>query len=123
MTTARNHWTAAILTVFFLGGTGLSVGAGEPRDSAVKRQGPLAGLPSRPGPHIDKIKALGDNAWLELGAPAADPKWGTGRGRSWGCKMPYAPVLQGAFLAGQGIHGFIKTGHFYCRSTPIGVPG
>src|SRR5262245_16072775 len=108
MTTAQNWWMAAILTVFFLGGKDSPVRADEPRDSHARRQGPLAGLPSRPGPHIDKIKALGDNAWLELGAPAADPKWGSGRGRSWGCKMPYAPDLQGAFLAGQGIHGFIK---------------
>ena len=35
---------------------------------------PLQGLPSKPGPHIEKIRKLGDNAWLELGQPAADPK-------------------------------------------------
>ena len=46
------------------------------------KKGPLAGPPSPPGPHIDKIKALGDNEWLSLGSPAADPKWGKARGRS-----------------------------------------
>jgi hypothetical protein len=72
------------------------------------KKGPLADLPSIAGPHIEKIKALGDNEWLELGAPAADPKWGKGRGRSWSSKMAYAPDLLGAFLAGQGQHGYIK---------------
>jgi hypothetical protein len=72
------------------------------------RQGPLAALPSPPGPTIDKIKALGDNEWLNLGPPAADPKWGKGRGRSWGSRMPYAPDLGGAFLNGLGVHGYIK---------------
>ena len=46
------------------------------------RKGPLADLPSKPGAHLDKIKALGDNQWVNLGAPAADPKWGKARGRS-----------------------------------------
>src|SRR5262245_37133224 len=109
MMIAQYRWTAAILAaVFFLGGPGFAAPPDAPSDRNARRQGPLAQLPSRPGPHIEKIKALGDNAWLELGPPAADPKWGNGRGRSWGCKMPYAPDLQGAFLAGQGIHGFIK---------------
>jgi hypothetical protein len=72
------------------------------------RTGPLTELPSRPGPHIDRIKALAENAWLELGAPAADPKWGRARGRSWTAKMPLAPELRGAFLAGEGVHGYTK---------------
>ena len=50
------------------------------------KKGPLAELPSKPGPHLDKIKALGDNQWVNLGAPAADPKWGKARGSSWGAK-------------------------------------
>jgi hypothetical protein len=109
----KNRWTGAILTAMLVltGGDPAPVrtSAAQPdKAKDVERRGPLAGLPSRPGPHIDKIKALGDNEWLELGAPAPDPKWGQGRGRSWGCNMPYAPDLQGAFLAGQGMHGFIK---------------
>ena len=51
---------------------------------AQDKKGPLAELPSKPGPHVEKIKALGDNEWLKLGAPAADPKWGKARGSSWG---------------------------------------
>jgi hypothetical protein len=80
-------------------------------DPAIK--GPLAGLPSQPGPHIDKIKALQDNSWLELGAPAGDPKWGRARGRSWTARMPLAPELRGAFLYGEGVHGYTKPdGHY-----------
>src|SRR5262245_35880721 len=72
------------------------------------RKGPLADRPSQPVPHIEQSKALRDNEWLNLGPPAADPKWGKGRGRSWSSKMTYAPDLQGAFLVGQGVHGFIR---------------
>lgn len=74
---------------------------------------PLAGLPSKPGPTIEKIKALGDNQWLDLGVPAADPKWGTACGRSWGSKaLVLAPDLRGAFFTGEGRHGFVKAdGH------------
>jgi len=76
-------------------------------------KGPLAGLPGQPGPHLDKIKALQDNSWLELGTPAADPKWGRARGRSWTAKMPLAPELRGAFLFGEGVHGYTKPdGHY-----------
>jgi hypothetical protein len=78
-----------------------------------KVKGPLAGLPSAPGKHIEKIRALGDNTWLELGSPAPDPKWGQARGRSWTAKMPLASELRGAFLAGLGVHGFVKPdGHY-----------
>ena len=41
-----------------------------------------AELAERDGPPR-KIKVLGDNEWLNLGSPAADPKWGKARGRSW----------------------------------------
>ena len=71
-------------------------------------KGPLAGLPGAGGPQVERLRALGDNAWLELGAPAADPKWGRARGRSWTTIMPYAPELQGAFLFGEGVHGYAK---------------
>lgn len=74
---------------------------------------PLAELPSKPGPHIEKIQALGDNAWIDLGAPTPDPKWGGARGRSWTPKMAFAPDLRGAFLCATGVHGFVKPdGHY-----------
>ncbi|MCK6471949.1 MAG: kelch repeat-containing protein [Planctomycetes bacterium] len=74
---------------------------------------PLAKLPSPPGEHIAKIKALGDNAWLDLGKPAPDPKWGGSRGRSWCPGLEYAPDLRGAFHTGEGVHAFIKPdGHY-----------
>ena len=65
---------------------------------------PLAALPSKPGPHLEKIKALGDNTWLNLGKPAPDPKFGAANGRSWSRKMAFAPDLRGAFLFGSGPH-------------------
>jgi hypothetical protein len=71
--------------------------------------GPLAELPSAPGEHIEKIKAMGDNEWLNLGAPAADPKWGKARGSSWGAKaLSLAPDKSGAFLFGEGVHAYVK---------------
>ena len=71
-------------------------------------KGPLAGLPTAPGPHVERIRALADNSWLELGAPAPDPRWGKACGRSWTTLMPYAPELQGAYLYGEGVHGYTK---------------
>ncbi len=79
----------------------------------IQAEGPLAALPSKPGPHIERIKALKDNSWLELGPPAPDPKWGRARGRSWTSEMPLAPELRGAFLQGEGRHGYTKPdGHY-----------
>jgi len=76
---------------------------------AQDKEGPLAQLPSKPGAHVEKIKALGDNEWLKLGAPAADPKWGKARGSSWGAKaMILAPDKRGAFLFGEGVHAYVK---------------
>ena len=77
-------------------------------EQRAERKGPLAELPSAPGPHIEKIKALGDNEWLNLGSPSPDPKCGRATGRSWGAKMPYAANLGGAFLMGLGPHGYVK---------------
>ena len=71
-------------------------------------KGPLAGLPSAPGVHLDKIKTLADDSWLNLGTPAPDSKYGTARGRSWTPKMPYASELRAAFLYGEGVHAFVK---------------
>ena len=73
------------------------------------KKGPLAELPSKPGPHVEKIKAMGDNEWLNLGVPAADPKWGKARGSSWGAKaLILAPDKRGAFLFGEGVHAYVK---------------
>jgi hypothetical protein len=74
--------------------------------AAEESKSPLAGLPSAAGKQLDKIKALGDDAWLNLGSPAADPKWGKGRGRSWSSRMAYAPDLKAAFLFGEGVHAW-----------------
>jgi hypothetical protein len=87
---------------------GLAAQAGEPSTAgkaAEEKKGPLAALPSKPGPHVEKIKALGDGGWLNLGRPAPDPKWGLAPGRSYTCKMAAAPDLGGAFLYGEGVHG------------------
>jgi hypothetical protein len=73
---------------------------------AAEPAAPLADLPSKPGPHIEKIKALKDNEWLNLGSPTADPKWGKGRGRGWSSRMAYAPDLKAAFLFGEGVHNW-----------------
>lgn len=71
--------------------------------------GPLAGLPSQPGPHLAQIAALGDDEWTELPQPGADPKWGRARGRSWGGRsLILAPELRGAFFYGEGKHAFVK---------------
>ena len=79
----------------------------------IQAQGALAALPSKPGPHVERIKALQDNSWLELGPPAPDAKWGRARGRSWTSEMPLAPERRGAFLQGEGRHGYTKPdGHY-----------
>ena len=85
-----------------------------PRAFAADETPPLAGLPSAPGPHIAKLEALGDNSWLELGPPAPDPEWGRARGRAWTGVMPFAPSLGGAFLYGEGVHGWFdrETGRY-----------
>ena len=86
-------------------------GSASGQDEAKK--GPLADLPSKPGPHVEKIKALGDNEWLSLGKPATDPKWGSARGRSWSHNQPVAPNLGGAFVFAEGVHGYVKPdGHY-----------
>lgn len=88
--------------------TSVALGVTAFADDAAK-QGPPAGFPSKPGAHVEKIKALGDNQWLNLGAPAADPKWGKARGSAWGAKaLVLAPDLRGAFLFGEGVHAYVK---------------
>jgi len=112
---AKVKAAAAVAAVTVLGGGFVihELAAGEPADKA-ERKGPLAALPSAPGAHIEKIKALGDNSWLMLPPVAPDPKWGEARGRAWGGRsMTYAPDLGGAFFCGEGQHGFVKPdGHY-----------
>jgi len=81
--------------------------------SLAQAQTPLSNLPSKELDHIQKLKNLPDNTWLNLGPPAPDPKFGKARGHSWGARMPYAADLRGAFLFGEGIHGYVKPdGHY-----------
>jgi hypothetical protein len=82
-------------------------------DELAEAQAPLADVPSEAGPHVAKIQALGDNEWLNLDTPAADPKWGGARGRSWSSNMPAAPKLRGAFVFAEGVHAYVKPdGHY-----------
>jgi hypothetical protein len=69
------------------------------------KKGPLANLPSPPGSHVAKIKAMKDGEWLMLGPPQPDPQWGSAPGRAYTSKMAYAPDLIGGFLVGEGVHG------------------
>src|SRR5215218_1299837 len=97
----RYLWTATLV--------GCVLGAFAPRAQAEEKpKGPLAELPSKPGAHVEKIRALGDNEWLNLGTPAADPKWGRARGRSWSSNMPFAPDLRGGFVFAEGVHAYTK---------------
>ena len=93
-----SHGARLIMSMLFAAGVRMAF-AVEP-----ETKGSLAGLPSAPGPQLEKIKALGDNAWLNLGKPAPDPKFGAAIGRSWSRKMAFAPDLHGAFLFGAGVH-------------------
>lgn len=80
-----------------------------PHAFAGDRKPPLADLPGEAGGHVEKIKAMGDNEWLNLGAPAPDQKWGHARGRAWGAKaFAPAPDKRGAFLFGEGVHAAVK---------------
>lgn len=83
-------------------------------DGVPAKPAPLAELPSCAGPHIADIEALAPGEWLELGVPQADPEFGTARGRSWSSLMPPANDLGGAFLKGEGKHGWSdpETGYY-----------
>lgn len=84
-----------------------------PLISQDKEKNPLTNLPSKPEPHIEKIKALGNNSWLELEAPKPDPVYGPSHGRSWSSRMAYAPDLGGAFIFGEGTHGVMYKDNYY----------
>ena len=76
--------------------------------------GRLGALPSPPGPHIAQLQALGAEEWINLGSPKADPEWGKARGRTWTANMALVSDRRGAFLFGEGIHGwFNKTNGRY----------
>lgn len=110
LTTGMLHRTATVLVAVILLGDAITparMPAAEPSKGEGEKaagKSPLAGLPGQPGPHIEKINALPDNTWLNLGSPAGDPQWGKGRGRSWSARMAYAPDLKVAFLFGEGVH-------------------
>ena len=87
----RSVYAITLSVCAALGGNSKAADAKPEKDKEL-RQGQLAGMPSKLGPHIEKIKALADNQWLNLGPPAADPKWGKARGRSWSSNMPFAPT-------------------------------
>ena len=69
------------------------------------RMGPLASLPTMPGPHIDKIKALADNAWLAR-YTGRGSQVGQGTRSIVGFRLPLCADLNAAFLCGEGIHGW-----------------
>ena len=103
---------AAYLVAAALAAASLAAGPAPSRPQSGAK-GPLAGLPSPPGPHVPKIEAMADDSWLVLSSPAPDPEWGTARGRAWTPRMPYAPDLRAALLCGCGRHGFVKPdGHY-----------
>jgi hypothetical protein len=93
--------TALVLVLVLI--PGICAGLAMAGTSATKS--PMADRPSKPGPHLAKVKALGNNAWLNLGKPKPDPKYGAAQGRTWSRKMAFAPDLRGAFLYGEGVHG------------------
>src|SRR5262245_39137082 len=88
-------------------GESAAVASADPKTAKASDKSPMSGMPSAPGAHLDKIKALGDGQWVSLGKPAPDPKWGGARGRAW-AEMSYAPELRAAFLYGEGVHGYTK---------------
>ena len=89
-------------------GVGCADVPAQPNDPGLQAP-PLHGLPSAEGAHIARIKAINDGAWLALGAPAPDPKWGSARGRAWGGRaLILASGIRGAFFYGEGVHAFVK---------------
>ena len=76
--------SAVVVAVLLVGGapTGRMCAAGEESGASTRpatRSGPLAGLPSAPAAHLEKIRALGEDAWVNLGPPAADPDFSVGK--------------------------------------------
>ncbi len=93
---------------------GLAMPWGPSPGGAADAGTPLAGLPSLPGAHMARLMALPADTWIELGSPRPDPTWGKARGRAWTATMAHAPELGGAFLYGEGVHGWVdpRTGRY-----------
>ena len=109
----RTPLAAGLSVAAWLAAFGTALAAEAAPSAGLHAAAPLAHLPSAPGPHVSRIKKLGEDAWLDLGPPAPDPKWGLARGRAWTPRMPCAPDLRAAFLCGCGRHGYVKPdGHF-----------
>ena len=77
--------------------------------AATRAQNISAGLPSPAGQTISKIRSMTPGTWLDLGPPGADPEFGRARGRTWTSKMAYSSALGGAFLFGEGVHGWFNS--------------
>ncbi|MHC4917487.1 MAG: hypothetical protein ACYTGB_18570 [Planctomycetota bacterium] len=80
-----------------------------------EKPNPLAALPGKPGPHLAKIAAMGDNSWINLGQAAQDnrfPRKTVACGRAWASKMAFATELGGAFFCGTGSHGAVPQGYY-----------
>src|SRR5262245_8828718 len=114
-------WILALLLAAPLGAeeqdksfdSGLLALAQDKKGKNAASTGPLAALPSNPGPVLARLVALPDRQFVNLGNPAADAKWGKARGRTWCSFMAVAPDLGGAFLYGEGVHGYIKKDNHY----------
>ncbi|HOX08338.1 MAG TPA: hypothetical protein PK280_18230 [Planctomycetota bacterium] len=65
------RWTTGGLVTIVLALAAGVLGAGEP--AKADHKGPLAMLLGAPGAHLEKIEALGDNEWLDLGALTPSP--------------------------------------------------
>lgn len=95
-----------------------SASAGDNGDTkrTERKPNPLAKLPSKLDPaHAAKIKALGDDSWVNLGQAGPCnrfPRKKLARGRAWGSKMTYAPDMNGAFFCGTGRHGAMPEGYY-----------
>lgn len=76
-------------------------------DRVTPSVGPLTGLPSAGGAHLAALQSLGDDAWLDLGVPAADPTYGLATGRGYTPRLAPADHLGGAFFTGEGRHGYV----------------
>lgn len=75
---------------------------------AAAERRPAVQLPSPEGRTVSAIRSMAPGSWLDLGAPRPDPKWGKARGRAWTSKMAFSRALGGAFLFGEGEHGWVN---------------
>jgi len=98
----RNRAFRLTVAAAILSGVAVLAEAARPQSAGP----PLSGLPSAPGAHVATVQALGDNEWMQLPLPAADPAWGRPGGRSWGSRAAYAPELRAGFIYGEGNHGW-----------------